>query len=135
MKNLTRNFYLTLCLVIGAQQAYAQQSDTNPEGEPEFSVVEEKALPKGGMQGWAEYLRDNLRYPEEARRLGIEGKVYTQFVVGKDGSISNIEVFKGIGAPCDKEAIQVVKNAPTPWTPGTKNGKPVKVRMVVPIIF
>jgi periplasmic protein TonB len=99
-----------------------------------FSVVEEGAMPKGGMAGWGKYLNDKMKYPAQARRMGIEGKVFIQFVVGKDGSISEIKIIKGIGAGCDEEAIRVLQGAPA-WSPGKQRGKPVKQRMVLPITF
>jgi len=66
--------------------------------------------------------------------MRIEGRVFVQFVVDKDGSITNVEVLKGIGGGCDEEAVRVVKNAPK-WNPGKQRGRPVRVKMVLPITF
>jgi protein TonB len=99
-----------------------------------FSIVEENALPIGGMTSFYRYLVDNMKYPPQARRLGVEGKVTLQFVVDKNGSISDVTVLKGIGSGCDEEAIRVMKNAP-PWSPGKQRGKPVKQRCIMPISF
>jgi periplasmic protein TonB len=104
------------------------------EVEEIFTVVEEGAVPQGGMAGWGKYLNEKMKYPAQARRMGIEGKVFIQFVVGKDGSISEIKVIKGIGAGCDEEATRVLQSAPA-WKPGKQRGKPVKQRMVLPITF
>ena len=81
-----------------------------------------------------EYVRKKLKYPSQARRMGIEGKVFIQFVVGKDGEITEVKVIRGVGAGCDEEAARVIKSSPK-WTPGKQRGQAVKVRMVLPITF
>jgi periplasmic protein TonB len=99
-----------------------------------FDVVENNPNPPGGMSGWNKYLSDNLKYPTQARRMGIEGTVYVAFVVNTDGSIQDVQVIRGIGGGCDEEAIRVVSAAPR-WEPGKQRGKPVRVRMRLPIRF
>lgn len=107
-----------------------------PEEEADkiFMVVEQSASPKGGMAAFYKYISDNIRYPAQARRMGIEGKVFVEFVVDRDGTLTQFTVVKGIGAGCDEEAVRVLKNAPS-WNPGKQRGKPVRQRMVIPIIF
>jgi protein TonB len=99
-----------------------------------FMVVEDQPTPSGGMQAFYKYVGKNLKYPSQARRMGIEGKVFVQFVVDKDGSLSDVKAIKGIGAGCDQEAVRVIKEAPR-WNPGKQRGRPVRVRMVLPITF
>jgi periplasmic protein TonB len=99
-----------------------------------FIVVEQNALPRGGMEGFYKYVNSQLKYPAQARRMGIEGKVFIEFVVDKTGAITDVKAIKGIGAGCDEEAIRVVKNSPS-WAPGKQRGKPVRQRMVLPITF
>ena len=99
-----------------------------------FTIVEESAAPKGGMAAFYKYVGDKMKYPPQARRMGIDGKVFVEFVINKDGSISDVKAVKGIGAGCDEEAVRVVQSAPA-WTPGKQRGKPVKQRMVLPITF
>jgi protein TonB len=99
-----------------------------------FTIVEESAAPKGGMAAFYKYVSDKMKYPPQARRMGIDGKVFVEFVINKDGSISDVKAVKGIGAGCDEEAVRVVQSAPS-WTPGKQRGKPVKQRMVLPITF
>jgi protein TonB len=99
-----------------------------------FLVVEESATPKGGMAAFYKYVSEKMKYPAQARRMGIEGKVFIEFVINRDGSITDVKLMKGIGAGCDEEAIRVVQSAP-PWNPGKQRGKPVRQRYVVPIIF
>jgi protein TonB len=104
------------------------------EAEEVFLIVEDQPGPVGGMSAFNQYLSKSIRYPEQARRMGIEGRVFVEFVVDKDGSITEVKAIKGIGGGCDEEAVRVVQNAPK-WTPGKQRGRPVKVRMVVPILF
>ena len=99
-----------------------------------FTIVEQQPAFKGGVAAFYSYVGKKMKYPSQARRMGIEGKVFVQFVVGKDGSISEVKIMRGIGAGCDEEAVRVIKNSPA-WAPGKQRGKPVKVRMVLPITF
>ncbi len=104
------------------------------ETEEVFLIVEEPPAPVGGMEAFYNYVNENIQYPRQARTMRIEGRVFVQFVVDKDGSITNVEVLKGIGGGCDEEAVRVVKNAPK-WNPGKQRGRPVRVKMVLPITF
>ena len=104
------------------------------EVEEIFTIVEESAAPVGGITSFYQYLVDNMRYPAQARRLGVEGKVALSFVVDKNGAISDVKVLKGIGSGCDEEAVRVMKNAPN-WSPGKQRGKPVKQRCIIPLNF
>lgn len=101
-----------------------------------FLVVEESAAPKGGMGAFYEYIGKKLqgKYPAQARRMGIEGKVFVEFVINKDGSIQDVKAIKGIGAGCDELAEKIIREAP-PWSPGKQRGKPVRQKMVLPIVF
>lgn len=99
-----------------------------------FLIVENWPEPEGGMSSFYAYVSENLRYPASALRIGVTGKVFVKFVVEKDGSITSVEVIKGIGAGCDEEAVRVIQNAPS-WKPGKQRGKPVRVYMTVPIHF
>ena len=102
--------------------------------EEVFTIVEDQPLPTGGMQAFYTFIGENMTYPNQARRMAIEGKVFVQFVIDKDGSITEVQAVKGIGAGCDEEAVRVIKNAPK-WKPGKQRGRPVKVRMILPITF
>jgi protein TonB len=99
-----------------------------------FTIVEEQPSPIGGMKAFYEYVSENLKYPVKASRMDIQGRVFVQFVVEKDGSLTDIQVVKGIGAGCDEEAVRVIKNAPR-WEPGKQRGRPVRVKMILPIVF
>lgn len=100
----------------------------------QFAVIEDKPEFPGGMPALMKYLAKNTKYPPIANENGISGKVYVQFVIGKDGSVSNVEIMRGRDPYLDKEAIRVVKSLPD-WKPGKQRGKPVKVSYIVPINF
>lgn len=99
-----------------------------------FDVVEQQPNPAGGIAGWNSYLSKNLKYPYQARRMGIEGTVIVLFEIHKDGSIHNVEVLRGIGGGADEEAVRVVAAAPA-WEPGRQRGRAVITRMRLPIRF
>ncbi len=80
------------------------------------------------------YMASNIHYPDEARKAGVEGRVVLSFVVNEDGKVSDIQVLRGISTACDEEAIRVVKEMPD-WKPAKQNGKAVKVRYTLPVIF
>jgi protein TonB len=104
------------------------------ESEEVFIIVEDAPAPIGGMSAFYEYVNSNIKYPRQALTMDIEGKVFVQFVVDKEGKLTDIEVIRGIGGGCDEEAIRIIKNAPQ-WKAGKQRGKPVKVKMVLPITF
>lgn len=99
-----------------------------------FSIVEVMPEFPGGMSKLSEYLAQNIVYPVEARKAGIQGKVFVNFVVEPNGSVSNVKVMRSLGYGCDEEAIRVVKAMPR-WTPGTQRGKAVRVSYNLPINF
>ena len=99
-----------------------------------FLIVEEDAIPDGGMSAFYKYVLKKIKYPSTARRMGIEGKVFVEFVVEKDGTLTSIKAVKGIGAGCDEEAVRVIKSHPK-WIPGKQRGKAVKQRITLPIAF
>lgn len=99
-----------------------------------FNIVEDQPEFPGGLAAFYKYIRGKIKYPSQARRMGIEGRVYIQFVVDKDGSITDIQSVKGIGAGCDEEAVRVMKTVPK-FKPGRQRGRAVRVRMSLPISF
>ena len=96
--------------------------------------VDEMPVPPGGMEGFTKYMIENLNYPASAKDAKIEGMVMVTFVVKSDGSVSNIEVLRGIGGGCDQEAVRVVAESGK-WTPGKNGGKAVSTQMTLPVQF
>lgn len=99
-----------------------------------FQIVEDPAGFPGGQGEFNKFLSKNLKYPSQAQRMNIEGVVYVQFVVDKDGTLTDIKVAKGIGAGLDEEAIRVLKQSPK-WKPGKQRGRAVRQSMIIPIRF
>ncbi len=89
---------------------------------------------EGGISEFYKFVSGHLKYPAKARRMQIEGKVFVHFVVDKDGSLSDIKVVRGIGGGCDDEVLRIVSMSPK-WNPGKQRGRPVRVRMMLPISF
>ena len=99
-----------------------------------FDICEQMPSFPGGQEGLFAYLSKNIRYPAVAEENGIQGRVIVAFFVGKDGSINNVRVVKGVDKSLDNEAIRVVKSMPR-WLPGRANGEPVAVKYTVPVTF
>lgn len=99
-----------------------------------FLVVEDPAQFPGGEQARMRFLQENIRYPQIAREMGIQGTVYVTFVVEPDGNLTNIRVLRGIGGGCDEEAVRVVRMMPR-WQPGRQRGQAVRVQFNMPIRF
>lgn len=106
-----------------------------PEDPDEvFTFLQESATPQGGLQAFYQFVGKKIKYPRPASRMGIEGRVHVEFIVEKDGSLSNIKAITGIGGGCEEEAERVVAMAPK-WNPGKQRGKPVRQKIVLPINF
>lgn len=90
--------------------------------------------PFGGMNTFMAYLAKNIKYPRSGQRMGIQGNVFIQFIVDEEGNLTNMLVIKGLGDEFDNESLRVLSKAPK-WKPGRQSGLPVKVRMVIPIVF
>jgi len=105
-----------------------------PPKEQIFDRVEQMPQFGSGDKELMEYLAKNIKYPAIARENGIQGTVVVQFVVDKDGSITQPQVVRGIGGGCDEEALRVVRGMPK-WQPGKQQGREVKVKFTLPIRF
>ena len=110
----------------------ARQTDA---GDEIFLVVEHQAEPVGGIKAFFDnYMSGALRYPGDARTQGVEGRVFVEFVVEKDGSLSNVKTLKSPHPALSAEAERVMRASP-PWQPGKQADNAVRVRMVMPIAF
>jgi len=99
-----------------------------------FVVLDNQPSPKAGMKEFFEYVTENLRYPEEAKKAGIQGKVFVQFIVDDKGKLTKVQAVKGIGGGCDEEAVRVLQEAPN-WNPAMVVDMPVKTRMILPVTY
>lgn len=112
---------------------------TTPETKPVIEDIVEivaDTMPQfpGGTEALMNFLSGNIVYPDKAVAMGIEGTVYVNFVVNKEGKVDNIKILKGIGGDCNEEAMRVVAKMPK-WKPGKNAGKEVKVMFNLPIRF
>ena len=115
---------------IKAPEPPKQQVDENKV----FDVVEQMPTFPGGMGALQQWLHDNVHYPVIAMENGVQGRVTVQFVVEKDGSITDVKVAKPVDPSLDKEAVRAVKSMPH-WIPGKQNGSSVRVKYMVPVVF
>lgn len=99
-----------------------------------IAMVEQKPEFNGGEAAMYKWLSENIVYPSAASEEGVQGRVVVEFVVGKDGSITNVRVLRPRHPALDKEAVRVVKAMPK-WIPGRNNGQPVKVTYTLPVTF
>ena len=114
-------------VVASAPQAVTSDDQT-------FSVVEQMPEYPGGMRAGLEFMARNLRYPTKAREAGKQGRVIVQFVVRKDGALSDFKVLRPVDPWLDAEAIRVISTMPK-WKPGMQDGKPVSVKFTLPVTF
>lgn len=112
------------------EEVVKEESDENQI----FQIVEQMPVPENGMEALYRWISKTIKYPNAARRMGVEGTVFVGFVVNADGQISDVKTVKGISSECDKEAERVIRMMP-PWSPGKQNGKAVRVKYVLPVKF
>jgi len=105
-----------------------------PKTDEVFISVEQYPEYPGGLEAMRSFLSKNLAYPRAASSAGVSGRVYVSFVVNTDGSLTDVQVLKGIGFGCDEEAVRVVKKMPS-WKPGKQSGRSVRVKFNLPISF
>ncbi|GAB3703325.1 energy transducer TonB [Spirosoma flavus] len=105
-----------------------------PKPEQPFLTAEQQPEFPGGMDALRSFLGKNLKYPRAAASAGVSGRVYISFVVNTDGSLTDVQVLKGVGFGCDEEALRVVNKMPA-WRPGKQSGRTVRVKYNLPITF
>ena len=133
---------LSVGLLGASQVALAQTPDSlrmdtiekAEEKEEIFGIVETMPMFRGGERKLMEFIGSNVVYPKEAIDAGIEGKVFVEFYIEKDGTVSDAKVLRGIGYGCDEEALRVIGLMPK-WFPGKQRGHAVRVRYTLPINF
>ncbi|MEM9339119.1 MAG: energy transducer TonB [Bacteroidota bacterium] len=131
---------ILIAILLGPLLLFSQkraEQITTPKEEPNdevFTLVDEMASFPGGKKALQRFLTTNLDYPKYASEMGIEGRVFVQFIVEKDGSITNISVIRGIGGGCDLEAVRVISAMPT-WIPAKFEGEPVRQKAVQLLSF
>ena len=108
--------------------------DSVKDREPVFNVVEQMPSFPGGMEALMQYLAKNMRYPVEAQKSKVQGRVVVGFIVSKDGDIKKAHILRGVDPELDAEAIRVIESMPR-WMPGMQRGKAVAVSYTLPVMF
>lgn len=130
-KNVSLKVALMMLVLLFSFMTSTAQTKKN---DMVFDVVEVMPQFPGGQIAMLQYLMKNIKYPEQAMKEGIQGRVTVRFIVEKDGSISDVKPVLSVHPLLNKEAVRVVESMPK-WTPGKHNGKPVRVRFNLPVMF
>lgn len=132
---------IVVCLFASVSCVFAQTDNSEEfavieeaSGEDPFVVVEKMPEFVGGKAKLGKFIKANLKYPDEARKAGVSGKVFLNFTVTADGSITDIHIMRGLGHGCEEEAIRLVKSMPK-WKPGMQSGKKVPVQYSMFVSF
>lgn len=129
-KLILMSMMAAVCLMTAsAQKTVVSQSNQNV-----YDVVEQMPEYPGGMEAMIEFLSTNVKYPEDAIKQNIGGRVMVMFVIEPDGSVTNVRVAKKVFPSLDAEAVRVVKTMPK-WKPGKEKGRAVRVNFTIPVIF
>ena len=130
-KNVSLKVALMMLVLLFSFMTSTAQTKKN---DMVFDVVEVMPQFPGGQIAMMKYIMENMKYPKQAMKEGIQGRVTVRFIVEKDGSISNVRPVLSVHPLLNKEAVRVVESMPK-WSPGKQNGKPVRVRFNVPVMF
>ncbi len=130
-KNVSLKVALMMLVLLFSFMTSTAQTKKN---DMVFDVVEVMPQYPGGPIAMLKYIKENIKYPEQAMKEGIQGRVTVSFIIEKDGSISDVKAVRSVHPLLDKEAVRMVKSMPK-WSPATQNGKPVRVRYNVPVMF
>ena len=130
-KNVSLKVALMMLVLLFSFMTSTAQTKKN---DMVFDVVEVMPQFPGGQIAMMKYIMENIKYPKQAMKEGIQGRVTVRFIVEKDGSISDVRPVLSVHPLLNKEAVRVVKSMPK-WSPGKHNGKPVRVRFNLPVMF
>ena len=125
---------MSLMAVFCLSTVSAQKTVISKKNQKVFDVVEQMPEFPGGMEALFKYMAENMKYPEDAKKQQVEGRVLVQFIVETDGSVSNTEVLMRVFPSLDAEAVRVISGMPK-WIPGKQNGKVVRVKYTIPVSF
>ena len=140
--------FIFIAMMAYCTLAYSQSNDTDvankectsdtlktkQDNSKKYEVVEQMPSFPGGINALMNYLNKNMKYPRAAENAGIQGRVVAQFIVDKDGSITNVKVVKSVHPLLDAEAVRVVESMPK-WIPGMNKGEAISVRYTIPLTF
>lgn len=116
-------------LFITTSTSLAQVADTTV-----YTIVEQQPQFPGGLEAMKHYLLTNVQYPSEAKKAGVKARVLISFIIEPDRRMTDVRLLNEIGYGCDEEAMRVVKSMPQ-WAPGSQSGKPLRVKVTLPVLF
>ena len=125
---------MSMMAVLCLMAANAQKTVVSQSSQNVYDQVEQMPEFPGGMPAMIEYLQTNMKYPEDAVKQKVGGRVMVMFVVETDGTISNVRVARNVFPSLDAEAVRVVKAMPK-WKPGKEKGRLVRVNYTLPVVF
>lgn len=125
---------MALMALFGLTTVSAQKTVVAKKNQQVFDVVEKMPEYPGGQAALFEYLSTNVKYPADAEKKKVEGRVLVTFIVNTDGSITDIEVVRKAFPSLDAEAVRVISGMPK-WIPGEQKGQKVRVKYTVPLTF
>ena len=125
---------MALMAVFGLTTVSAQKTVVAKKNQKVFDVVEQMPEYPGGQAALFEYLSKNIKYPADAEKKKVEGKVFVTFVVDTDGKITDVSLLRKVFPSLDAEAVRVISAMPN-WIPGKQKGQVVRVKYTVPIMF
>lgn len=125
---------MALMALFGLTTVSAQKTVVAKKNQQVFDVVEKMPEYPGGQAALFQYLSTNIKYPADAEKKKVEGRVLVTFVVNTDGSITDIEVVRKAFPSLDAEAVRVISGMPK-WIPGEQKGQKVRVKYTVPLTF
>jgi protein TonB len=125
---------MALMAVFGLTTVSAQKTVVAQKNQKVFDIVEQMPEYPGGQAALFEYLSKNIKYPADAEKKKVEGKVFVTFVVDTDGKITDVSLMRKVFPSLDSEAIRVISAMPN-WIPGKQKGQVVRVKYTVPIMF
>ena len=122
---------LTFALFVvfsSVELAQAQTDDTV------YSLADEQPVFPGGMSAFFKYIQSEMQYPAGDKAKGVQGRVFVEYIIEKDGTVTSAKILKSLSSDCDKEALRLISNS-AKWTPGKIDGKAVRVKMALPLNF
>ena len=125
---------MSMMAIVCLMTASAQKTVVSQSKQNVYDAVEQMPEFPGGMPAMIEYLQNNLKYPKDAIKQQVGGRVMVMFVVETDGSLSNVRVARKVFHSLDTEAVRVVKSMPK-WKPGKEKGRLVRVNYILPVVF
>jgi TonB family protein len=132
--NRLKLFFTVFIIVAAVQSSLAQDTAKKASDNHAITSVKRRPIFDGGTSAFNKYIIKNLKYPEVAKIIRLSGKVIVSFMVDSDGSVKDAKPVNCLGAGCESEAVNVISSMPK-WTPGIKDGMPVRVQYWVPINF